>query len=552
MLTPTAFEQELLELMNRARANPAGEFDELVLDAATRTGVTREVSSALAFFKVDMVLLRNQLNSYSPVAPLAWNEALAAAAGAHSQLVIDFDTQSHQLPGEPGLVDRIRAAGYNNLSNVAENVFAYAYDPVYAHAGFYIDWGNTPTGIQQPAGHRNTILNGVYTEVGMSVLADTDPATRVGPHIVTQNFGARRDYAPQLLGVVFDDADGDRFYDAGEGLSAVSVTASGTAGNFSTTTWSSGGYQMVLPAGSYTVTFSGGGLGGSHSQQITVGTVNVKLDLNRDDIGTNPLDLRGTAAADWLNARATGHLIDGLGGVDMVSFIDLGARVVVDLNTGTATSGAQTWTLRSIENVTGTSQADLIIGDAGNNLLRGMGDYDWFVGSGGFDTIDGGNGRDTMAYSAASSGVVASLLTRTGTGGQAAGDSYISIENLTGSSHADILAGDNDRNVLRGLGGDDFIFGHGGNDTIDGGAGRDYLFGGDGNDRITGGPGNDTIDGGRGWDTAIYSGRMADYDVQANADGSTSIFHSRGTRADGIDLLIDIEVLEFSDGRLFL
>jgi Ca2+-binding RTX toxin-like protein len=143
-------------------------------------------------------------------------------------------------------------------------------------------------------------------------------------------------------------------------------------------------------------------------------------------------------------------------------------------------------------------------------------------------------------------------VSRSGNVGQANGDSYIGIENLTGSSHADRLTGDNDRNVLRGLAGDDFIFGNGGNDTIDGGAGRDFLSGGNGNDRITGGRGNDTIDGGFGWDTALYSERRADYDVQSNADGSTSVFHSRSTREDGIDLLVNVEVLEFVDGKIFL
>ncbi|MFN4172339.1 MAG: heparin lyase I family protein, partial [Pseudorhodobacter sp.] len=272
-------------------------------------------------------------------------------------------------------------------------------------------------------------------------------------------------------------------------------------------------------------------------------------------------NLTGTAASeriealggnDWITPGAGSDTVDGGTGVDMVSFVDLAQRVVVDLAAGTAISGADTNILMNIENVTGTIYGDLIAGDDGDNWIRGLGDYDWIVGSWGNDTLDGGTGRDTVAYSSAPGGVWATLLGKIGNVGQANGDVFISIENLTGSSHADRLTGDNDRNVLRGLGGDDFIFGLGGNDTIDGGAGRDYLFGGDGNDRLTGGAGNDTIDGGRGWDTAIYSGRMADYDVQANADGSTSIFHSRGTRADGIDLLIDIEVLQFSDGRMFL
>jgi Ca2+-binding RTX toxin-like protein len=262
--------------------------------------------------------------------------------------------------------------------------------------------------------------------------------------------------------------------------------------------------------------------------------------------------IEGFGGNDWITPGAGSDTVEGGDGVDMVSFVDAVQRVVVDLAAGTAISGADTKILRGIENVTGSIFGDLITGDEGANLIRALGDYDWIVGSGGQDTIDGGNGRDTVAYSGASSGVWVTLLGGTGNVGQANGDRFTSIENLTGSSFGDRLTGDNDRNMLRGLAGDDFIFGNGGNDTIDGGAGRDFLSGGNGNDRITGGRGNDTIDGGFGWDAALYSGNRADYDVQANADGSTSVFHSRGTREDGIDLLINVEVLEFVDGRLFL
>jgi Ca2+-binding RTX toxin-like protein len=260
----------------------------------------------------------------------------------------------------------------------------------------------------------------------------------------------------------------------------------------------------------------------------------------------------GGGGNDWITPGEGADTVDGGANVDMVSFVDLAESVVVDLGAGTAISSGQTKILRNIENVTGSIFGDLITGDEGNNRIRGLGDYDWMVGSGGNDSYEGGTGRDTVAYSSATSGVWASLVSRSGNVGQATGDTYDSIENLTGSSFADRLTGDNDRNVLRGLGGDDFIFGNGGNDTIDGGAGRDFLSGGNGNDRITGGRGNDTIDGGFGWDAALYSGNRADYDVQANADGTTSVFHSRGSQIDGIDLLINVEVLEFVDGRIFL
>ena len=57
--------------------------------------------------------------------------------------------------------------------------------------------------------------------------------------------------------------------------------------------------------------------------------------------------------------------------------------------------------------------------------------------------------------------------------GDATGDSFASIENLTGSAHADSLTGDDDDNVLSG---------GGGNDEMWGGADSDWLYGGNQND----------------------------------------------------------------------
>ena len=273
-------------------------------------------------------------------------------------------------------------------------------------------------------------------------------------------------------------------------------------------------------------------------------------DLLTGSDGDNYIDGRG--GTDWITPGAGSDTVVGGAGSDMVSFVDQAERVVVDLAAGTATSGADTNILQEIENVTGSIFGDLITGDANDNRIRGLGDYDWLVGSGGNDTFEGGNGRDTVAYSSASSGVWASLVSNSGSVGQAAGDTYDNIQRLTGSSHDDRLAGDNDRNTLRGLGGDDFIFGNGGRDRIDGGAGNDFLSGGNGNDRLRGGRGVDTIDGGFGWDAALYSGNVADYDIISNADGTTSLFHNRGTQQDGIDLLTNVQVLEFADGKLFL
>lgn len=177
--------------------------------------------------------------------PLAWSAALGLAAETHSALVIATNTQSHQLPGEASLGARISATGYN-WSNLRENVYVYAYDMLYAHAGFFIDWGyddsgvvegtrqgdwqSNGEGIQDGMSHRNVILAAALAEIGIGVIAETDSTTNVGPYVVTQDFGRRPDYKPQLLGVVIDDADGDRFYDIGEGLGGITVTATATAG----------------------------------------------------------------------------------------------------------------------------------------------------------------------------------------------------------------------------------------------------------------------------------------------------------------------------------
>lgn len=279
MATPTNAEQELLELINRVRANPAAEFSKLVLSKSPVTGANADITNALTFFHVDLNLLQQQLSAYASVAPLAWNLTLADNASAHSAKMVQYDQQSHQLPGESDLGTRTSASGYN-YSSVGENIFAFATNILYADAGFVIDWGSTATGMQSPPGHRNNILSSSFTEVGIDVTPDSNPNTQVGPLVVTEDFGSRFNYAPQILGVVFSDANGDNFYEAGEGVGGVTVTIKGAGGTFTTTTWSSGGYELAVPAGSYSVTFSGGSLHSTKIFQTSIASANVKIDDN--------------------------------------------------------------------------------------------------------------------------------------------------------------------------------------------------------------------------------------------------------------------------------
>ena len=80
------------------------------------------------------------------------------------------------------------------------------------------------------------------------------------------------------------------------------------------------------------------------------------------------------------------------------------------------------------------------------------------------------------------------------------------MENLIGSAHDDILAGDRRDNDIDGGAGNDTLYGGpgGGDDEMAGGLGNDRIFGGQGNDTLTGGPGDDRLAGGPGADVFVF------------------------------------------------
>jgi Ca2+-binding RTX toxin-like protein len=154
-----------------------------------------------------------------------------------------------------------------------------------------------------------------------------------------------------------------------------------------------------------------------------------------------------------------------------------------------------------IENATGGSGADVLIGNAAANVLAGNGSDDWLSGKAGGDTLNGGAGFDTASYLTATAGVTASLASNSGSAGDAAGDRFSSIEKLEGSLFDDTLHGGNANDTLSGLAGADTLRGNNGNDTIDGGDGDDAIDGGEHNDTLAGGDGDDTVYGRNGNDS---------------------------------------------------
>jgi Ca2+-binding RTX toxin-like protein len=137
---------------------------------------------------------------------------------------------------------------------------------------------------------------------------------------------------------------------------------------------------------------------------------------------------------DTITAVVGPNAIDGGGGEDTVSYAATTAGVTVDLVNETVTGGDDD-TVQAVENVTGTDQADVLVGGPAANV---------FLGGGGSDTIAAGGGSDDVS----------------GEGGNDA---------IYGEANDDLLSGGD---------GDDLLDGGSGTDTCDGGAGTNQFAGG--------------------------------------------------------------------------
>jgi Ca2+-binding RTX toxin-like protein len=102
---------------------------------------------------------------------------------------------------------------------------------------------------------------------------------------------------------------------------------------------------------------------------------------------------------------------------------------------------------------------DTLIGGIGNDQLFGDQGNDFLRGGAGADQLNGGEGTDTADYSNSATGVTVNLDQGTGSGGDAQGDTFSNVENITGSAFNDVIQGAQlpYLQILRGGAGDDHI-----------------------------------------------------------------------------------------------
>jgi Ca2+-binding RTX toxin-like protein len=308
------------------------------------------------------------------------------------------------------------------------------------------------------------------------------------------------------------------------------------------------------------------------------------------DVAINFEDLLGSAQADSLTGDDADNIIEGGGGADTIeggantafrgdaaSYAHSAAAVAVDLGAGTASGGdAEGDTLSGIENLFGSTNADTLTGDAGDN---------WIEGGAGADTLSGGGGAgaygDWLQYVGSPAAVSINLATSAADGGDAAGDTFTGFSNIAGSGFADSLTGDAQDNIFEGGGGADTINGAGngsmgdsasyltsgagvtvnllahtasggdaagdilaGIENLIGSSFADVLTGDAGDNILMGGAGDDTLVGGAnltGGDTAAYSFAPAGVTV------SLAITAKQDTLGAGKDTISGIENLVGSE-----
>ena len=405
--------------------------------------------------------------------------------------------------------------------------------------GLNNDVFNGDAGVNQFWGRDgNDVLDGrggndlIYGEAGTDTLFGGDGSDLldggIGDDVLSGGAGTdnliggtgtdRADYSASATGVTANLATG-----AGSGGEAQGDTLSGIenlTGSIHNDVLTGDAGDNVLDGGAGDDTLAGGAgadllVGGDGADIASYASSGSAVNINlftgiiaggdaTGDIYSSIEGVTGSAFDDVIAGNAGANTLAGGAGVDTLDYSASDAAIAINLSSDTASGGfAEGDVIFGFENVlgstyndyiTGNALANTIFGDAGDDMLQGFaGDdtlrggtgNDRIYGGEGADIIDGGVGIDTADYRYSQAAVIVSLVTNTGTGGDAQGDILSGIENLAGSDFDDVLIGDAGNNRLVGNEGADKLYGGAGNDIFDTGGGYDFVDGGAGVDTVT-------------------------------------------------------------------
>ncbi len=260
---PTPAETQMLEFINRCRADPAADAQRCI----TLKGIPKAVN--LAMFVQEM-------GQQKAAQPLVFDLRMLKAARWHSHYQILNEQVHDESPDAKGFTarrpgERLKLVGYSGASG--ENIFRSGSDPWESHCAFVIDWGAGPGHMQPERGHRRNILNPKWRWAGIAAVPHTSDKIAV-----THEFGTCKER--WLGGVVLDDRNKNRTYDIGEGVGGVSITV----GEETRTSWASGAY--ALPISTEAAKLVTALAGKKYATYLPAGEANVKFDIFVSDRST--------------------------------------------------------------------------------------------------------------------------------------------------------------------------------------------------------------------------------------------------------------------------
>jgi hypothetical protein len=270
------------------------------------------MSQATAYEQYMLELINRDRAQNGGLPPLAFNLNLNSAAIGHTDWMIANNVFSHTGVNGTDPGTRMSNAGYafSGTWGWGENI-AWAT----TSASLQADVAQLETNLMNSPPHRANLLNASFKEVGLGINTGAFQG-QTSAAVVTQDF-AYSSGSSFLTGVAYNDLNGNKFYDVGEGLAHVTVTAvnAATGQSFTTQANDAGGYQLQLAAGTYHVTFSDGGAHTAGTVDETVGAQNVEADwVNPATASAPPPTPSAPPSDEFLDAGRSDILIENSAG----------------------------------------------------------------------------------------------------------------------------------------------------------------------------------------------------------------------------------------------
>lgn len=222
--------------------------------------------------------------------PLAFNPRLTAAAEAHAAAMGEGDFLSHRDPVTGTYPNqRLREAGYGlpaALSDQGNAVELVVAGDTLVDADTVLS--ELLDDLADPTRSRRNHLLGVAAasahaapdSAALSGASEIGVGFCIAPDSSLENYWAieiaRQHVADLFLtGVIFEDADGDAAYDAGEGLGGLTVSS----GPLTTTTDATGAYRLPAGGGIHWLRVTGDSVAGAMEQLVRLDDQNVQVDF---------------------------------------------------------------------------------------------------------------------------------------------------------------------------------------------------------------------------------------------------------------------------------